>query len=258
MGEARHATASLRDQAAAERDAVAAQRDRDAEIDDRLAVELGAGLSGDQQLRGQELRARALEGRRRAALDRERAARDRELAARDRDLAARDRRLAEQALEQAGTDELTGARRRGVGLEELGREIERARRTGESLVAAYVDVDGLKRVNDQHGHAAGDELLRDVVTTLRDRMRSYDLLVRLGGDEFLCVLLGLSVEEAQERFGALNAELPPGPTVRSASFGFSALLNGEGAQELIDRADRELLAARAASPRRTGSATRLS
>jgi len=189
-----------------------------------------------------------LEGRRRAALDRERAARDRELA-------ARDRKLAEQALEQAGTDELTGARRRGVGLEELEREIERARRTRESLVAAYVDVDGLKRVNDKHGHAAGDELLRDVVRALKERMRSYDLLVRLGGDEFLCVLLGLSVEEAQERFSTLNAELPPGPTVRSASFGFRALRDGESAQELIDRADRELLAARAAA-RRADSASK--
>ena len=83
-------------------------------------------------------------------------------------------------------------------------------------------------------------------------MRSYDLLVRLGGDEYLCVLLGLPVEEAQERFSAFDAELPPGPTERSASFGFSALRDGEGAQELIDRADRELLAARTAA-RRTDS-----
>jgi diguanylate cyclase (GGDEF)-like protein len=213
-------TAIQRDQAAQERDELAAQRDRDADIADKRALE--------------ELRARGIEGRKRAA-------RDRELAARDREQAKRDR-------ENAGTDELTGARRRGVGMEELEREIVRARRTGQSLVVAYVDVDGLKQVNDEHGHSAGDELLREVAEGLRHHMRSYDLLVRLGGDEFLCVLPGVTVDQARRRLDELGPELPAGPTVGSISIGLSELGDGEGAQELIERADRNLLAARSRSP----------
>ena len=62
----------------------------------------------------------------------------------------------------------------------------RAKRTQRSFVLAFIDVDGLKTTNDSLGHAAGDELLRRVVDTVRDHLRSYDLIVRFGGDEFLC------------------------------------------------------------------------
>jgi diguanylate cyclase (GGDEF)-like protein len=180
----------------------------------------------------------------RAALDRERATRDRELASADRELAARDRDQAKQDRDQAGTDELTGARRRGVGLEELQRDIDRAKRTGDSLVAAYIDVDGLKATNDEHGHSAGDQLLRDVAEGLRDRMRSYDLLVRLGGDEFLCVLQGITVDEARRRLEDLRTELSQGPMPKSFGVGLSELRDGEKFRELIDRADQDLLANR--------------
>jgi len=235
-----------RDRAARERDELAARRDRDAEFADKRALDLDHThtLLDRYTVPLEELRARGIEGRERAARDRERAAHDRRQAARDRELGARDREESREDREHAGTDELTGARRRGVGLEELEREIDRARRTGETLVVAYVDVDGLKRVNDEHGHSAGDELLRETVEGLRHHMRSYDLLVRLGGDEFLCVLPGVSVDEVWRRFHDLGSELPAGPTVGSISLGLSELRDGEGAQELIDRADRNLLAAR--------------
>ncbi|HYN50328.1 MAG TPA: GGDEF domain-containing protein [Thermoleophilaceae bacterium] len=192
----------------------------------------------------QELRGRGREVGKRAALDRERAGGDRRKAAHDRELGARDREQSKQDRDHAATDELTGAYRRGVGLEEVEREIARARRTGHSLVAAYVDVDGLKAVNDTHGHSAGDELLRDVAESLRHRMRTYDLLVRLGGDEFLCVLPGVSVDEVRRRFHDLESELPAGSTLGSVSIGLSELRDGENAQELINRADRNLLAGR--------------
>ena len=243
VGSLREDTAMERDLAAQERDELAAQRDHDADIADKRALDLDGtdGLWDRHTLRGQELRAREAEGRTRAALARVRAARDRRQAARDRELGARDREESKQDRASAGTDELTGARRRGVGLEELEREIARARRMGENLVVAYVDVDGLKQINDEHGHSAGDRLLREAAEGLRHRMRTYDLLVRLGGDELLCVLSGISLDEVRRRFQDLGSERPGGSTV---SIGVSELSDGEGAQDLIDRADHSLLRAR--------------
>ena len=112
-----------------------------------------------------------------------------EQAARDRESAARDR--AEAALERRtnATDSLTGAWLRGPGLSELEREISRARRGNGRLVVAYVDVNGLKAVNDTRGHAAGDALLARVVAALRSNLRPYELVVRVGGDEFICALV---------------------------------------------------------------------
>jgi diguanylate cyclase (GGDEF)-like protein len=196
-------------------------------------------------------RTRAAEDRARAGRDRERSRRDRALAARDRERAAGDRRraakerrLAALQREQSGIDELTGARRRGIGLEELEAELQRSRRTGTGLVAGYVDVDGLKRVNDEHGHSAGDSLLQAVATRLRRQMRSYDLLVRLGGDEFLCVMPGVSLEAAQQRFAEVGSELER-EGGNSISVGFALLEDGDSAAELMQRADRDLLARRA-------------
>lgn len=215
----------------------------------------------DDQAHTGELRARMAAIRAHAAADREQAARDREHAARDRAQAARERRLAalDRAAAQfdrraAGTDELTGARRRGVGLEELEREIDRARRTGESLVAVFVDVDNLKAVNDGLGHSAGDEVLREVVKALRRRLRSYDLIIRLGGDEFVCALPGVSVDRARVRFAGLNDDLAKRSAHASVSVGFSDLHDREGRPGLIDRADHDMLAAR--SDRRSASAAR--
>jgi diguanylate cyclase (GGDEF)-like protein len=236
-------TASRRDEEARERDGRAAQRDRDALARDVHDHPIGHGLPGEA------LRSGMAEVRREAAADREEARRDRLRAALDRDLAARDREQAERERRAAGTDELTGARRRGVGLEELDREIDRARRTGTSLVAVFVDVDNLKSVNDEFGHRAGDELLCDVVNGLRGRLRSYDLVIRLGGDEFLCVLPSVSVEGAHARFAGLNAELRKTSTHGSVSVGFSELHAHDSRPDLINRADQELLTARASRVR---------
>jgi diguanylate cyclase (GGDEF)-like protein len=228
-----------RDRAAHERDELAGWRDHDAATCDEQALELDGSLS-----------TRAAHDRRRASRDRDFAARDRDFAARDREFAAHEREQAACDREDAGTDELTGARRRGVGLEELERELDRARRTGESLIAAFVDVDDLKSVNDTHGHHAGDELLRIVADGLRRHMRSYDLVIRLGGDEFLCALPGVTLIDVRRRLNDVRTELCNGPAVRSVSFGLSELGDGQSPQDLIDHADSELLAGR--SERRSG------
>jgi diguanylate cyclase (GGDEF)-like protein len=179
----------------------------------------------------------------RAKGDRARAARDREQATRDRELAARDREQAASDREYASTDELTGARRRGVGLEDLDNEMNRAWRQGDSLRVAYVDVDGLKSVNDTQGHAAGDALLLSVADGIRRQMRPYDLLVRLGSDEFVCAVPNITLDKLRERFDQLDAELRDSGGC-SVSVGFSELREGDSSGELIKRADSDVLAGR--------------
>jgi diguanylate cyclase (GGDEF)-like protein len=228
----RDATALERDGMARERDELAARRDHYAATCDEEALELDSRdeLVDRRGLRAKSVRVRAAEARKRAA--------------RDRELAARDREHLAHELDRAGLDELTAARRRGVGLQEFKRDIQRARRTHSNLVAVYVDVDGLKSVNDERGHTAGDELLRNVVDGLRSQLRSYDLVVRLGGDEFLCSLPGVTLAQARRRFDELVSQLSDDPAGGSMSFGLSELRDGESEQELIDRADKELLATR--------------
>jgi len=121
--------------------------------------------------------------------------------------------------------------------------MKRARRESYSLIAAYVDVDGLKAVNDTQGHAAGDELLHTVAEGFRRHMRSYDLLVRLGGDEFLCVLPNVTLFEARARFDDLRVEMQDSAG-SSVSIGFSELRDDMSADEFVGHADSALLARR--------------
>jgi len=211
---------------ASNRDAVAEERDRRADERDRRA---GARESRS----GPGEPADACE----AAADRRAAAADRRAAASDRRAAAADR-------ERADTDELTGAMRRGSGLDALRRAVERAHRADERLVVAFVDVDGLKRVNDTHGHAAGDALLRGVVRAMFADVRSYDLVIRYGGDEFLCALEGMSLERARHRMAAIRTALREELGGVVITVGLAALEPGETVDELVARADRALYAQR--------------
>ena len=82
------------------------------------------------------------------------------------------------------------------------REIARATRTAQPLVLAFVDVDHLKVINDSRGHAAGDRMLVEAVNTLRANLRTYDLIIRYGGDEFICTISGVNVAAATKRFAS--------------------------------------------------------
>lgn len=144
----------------------------------------------------------------------------------------------ERAL--AALDQLTGARSRGSGLAELARELARAERTSEPLTVVYVDVDHMKAINDSRGHAAGDDALVAVVEVIRGALRSYDLIVRVGGDEFVCVLAGLDAAGTQTRVAAVTAALAAGPELPSATFGVAEMLAGESPTELVARADADL------------------
>ena len=108
-------------------------------------------------------------------------------------------------------------------------------------------MDGLKAVNDAQGHAAGDAVLPAVARGLRRHMRSYDLMVRMGGDEFLCALPDVSATEAGARFGDLSQDLN-GSTGNSVSIGYSELGESDSADALVQRADSDLLSRRGHPP----------
>jgi diguanylate cyclase (GGDEF)-like protein len=183
----------------------------------------------------------AAEQRTLAARDRRQSAADREQAAADRVRARADREAFARELAITETDPLTGARTRAAGLTELDHELDRCRRAGGLLVVAYVDVVGLKSLNDSEGHAAGDELLQRVVAILREHLRSYDLIMRLGGDEFLCAMSNMTLPDARRRFRAITAALAAAPIARGIRTGFAALARDDTGTELIARADSELL-----------------
>ena len=154
--------------------------------------------------------------------------------------------VADQVVKHATTDELTGARTRRFGLEEMSHELERAHRTGGALVLAFVDVDGLKQVNDDEGHLAGDALLKLVGETIRASVRPYDLVVRYGGDEFVCAMSNISVGEGRARFERIADALAAVNPEHSVTFGIAEADPGDGLQELLARADGDLLEARRA------------
>lgn len=95
------------------------------------------------------------------------------------------------------TDDLTGLNNRRGFLTRAHARIAVARRTGESLKLIFADIDGLKKINDKHGHAAGSQLICDMAEILKDSFRQSDVISRWGGDEYI-MLLSQAVETSTE------------------------------------------------------------
>jgi len=149
-------------------------------------------------------------------------------------------------------DELTGVLNRQAGFAALGREIDRCRRSGERFVLGYLNVDRMKVVNDARGSRAGDEVLRKVTAALRATLRSYDVISRLGGDEFLFSLPGSDMPTAELRFkefAVILSEEAPGST---ASVGFADLHQHDSLDDLIAAAETAMLKGRRARRRGRG------
>src|SRR5579875_4193568 len=107
------------------------------------------------------------------------------------------RSLVHQQLKTAArTDAKTGLLNAAAWQREAAAEISRALRAGEPLALLLADIDHFKRVNDTHGHLAGDEVLRHLATELRQQVRDSDLVGRFGGEEFVILLPNASPEEA--------------------------------------------------------------
>ena len=108
----------------------------------------------------------------------------------------------------------------------------------------FIDVDGLKTVNDTSGHAAGDQLLRDVGEALRQGLRSYDLVLRYGGDEFVCALSDVELEHAERRLAEVREVLRQSSSHGSIAWGLAALEKDDTLDALVARADSALGSAR--------------
>jgi diguanylate cyclase (GGDEF)-like protein len=245
----RDESARARDLAAEARDAAAAARDREAAERDAAFSRLFADDTRQPPRSGEEIilratrdRENAQAARERAAVHRAQAAKDRQQAARDRESAARDRAEAAAERRANATDPLTSAWSRGPGLRELEHEISRARRWSGRLVVAYLDVNGLKAINDTRGHAAGDALLVRVVAVLRSNLRPYELIVRVGGDEFVCALSDAGVDDVRRRFDEIANELRGGQA-DVITVGFAELTEADSAMDLVNRADADFLSA---------------
>jgi diguanylate cyclase (GGDEF)-like protein len=239
--ENRARVAERRDETAWHRDVTAQARDGAAERRDRESAKIERKMAS----RATALRTaltHAFEIRAQAATDRARAAEDRAQAAADRKRAAEERDATLAELQRAHRDELTGAFRRGAGEEALRDEIERARRGDDDrLVLAFVDVDNLREVNNRDGHSAGDALLREVVSVIRSKMRSYEPIVRFGGDEFVCAVAGLDFEQAERRFSDVQSSLAESTNGAAVSVGLAELRDEDSLPDLIERADVALL-----------------
>ncbi|HEX6348951.1 MAG TPA: bifunctional diguanylate cyclase/phosphodiesterase [Candidatus Dormibacteraeota bacterium] len=157
-------------------------------------------------------------------------------------------RLPDRVLEairvRIAFDDLTGVLRRASGLIAAEREIKRSRRSGSTqVVAAFLDVDGLKATNDLYGHPAGDELLRQLASLLKARLRGQDLIFRYGGDEFVCLLVDADLEGARRLTRELNDEFKSRHR-HGLSIGLAQLQPADTAATLLARADAALYAER--------------
>ncbi len=157
-------------------------------------------------------------------------------------------------------DPLTGLLNR-QGLEQRFDELsEQARITGASICVLLCDLDHFKEVNDTHGHAIGDVVLRDVAYELRKQLRSFELIYRIGGEEFMVVLPGASMSEAialGERMCEATRECRTQGLFLTLSIGVS-IASGSAAQlhPLYEAADAALYEAKAEGRDRVSSAHR--
>jgi len=149
-------------------------------------------------------------------------------------------------------DPLTGLANRQLFNDRLARALARARRRGNQVALLFIDLDGFKQVNDQHGHATGDLLLREVAQRLQRCVRDSDTTGRIGGDEFVVVLEALAAPDSAavvaEKIRDTLAQryAPSGHALHvSASIGIAVFPDhGDDAEQLMRLADAAMYAAK--------------
>lgn len=150
------------------------------------------------------------------------------------------------------TDEYTGLPNRRAFMRRLQDEIGRAQRYGSPLALALLDLDEFKAINDAHGHAAGDEVLRSYAANVLSILRHHDLVARYGGEEFAVLLPNTSLDGAIAALAKVRGRAQgvtcnfDGKTMRIPTFsaGLTLYVPGDAHTTLVDRADRALYRAK--------------
>lgn len=160
-------------------------------------------------------------------------------------------RLEEETFRAAITDPLTKVPNRRFFEERAAIEMARAQRHALPLALAFLDADHFKAINDTHGHAAGDAVLRELAGRLQGACRAEDLVCRYGGEEFVCLLCHAGLEDALGFAERLRARVAASPVesgdVRipvTVSIGVSARREGDTLEGLLRRADAALYQAK--------------
>ncbi|MGH7703578.1 MAG: diguanylate cyclase [Gemmatimonadales bacterium] len=161
---------------------------------------------------------------------------------------------AAEARQESAVDELTGLATFRVLKDRLGFEVERSKRSMEGFALLFIDLDRFKQVNDQHGHAAGNQVLAAVAAEIRSAVRASDLAARYGGDEFVVILTRTDLAGANRVADALRAgiegvgrRLGYGVGLVTASVGVTEFdPHRPGEEDLMVVADRALYQAKAA------------
>ena len=156
--------------------------------------------------------------------------------------------LEEELRVRAATDSLTGLPNRGAFLARAGIEFRKARRYGDDLSVIMMDADNFKQVNDTYGHNAGDAVLVALARTAEAALRSFDMVGRMGGEEFAIILVHTNIQAAaacaeriRSSVAALKFDGPSGPFGVTASFGVAqGRADDESFSVLLNRADRGL------------------
>lgn len=178
-----------------------------------------------------------------------------------RDLLTRQRTELMQALHRisqlATRDELTGLPNRRAMLEHLATETARQARLKQPLVVALIDLDHFKLINDAHGHAGGDRVLRGFAHRVESELRGADVMARWGGEEFLLMLPDTSIESAQQCLERLRERLRLSPFDEVApglqltfSAGVTGCLGQGDIESAIERADQAMYRAKQAGRNR--------
>jgi diguanylate cyclase len=156
-----------------------------------------------------------------------------------------------QERRRARLDALTGIPNRISFDERLAQEIERWKRFRNPVCVLVWDIDRFKHINDTYGHRAGDRVLREVAKCFEGRLRSTDVVARLGGEEFVMLLIGTQLPDAQrkadelrEAVGELKFHFRGEPIRVTVSCGVTELRAGDEAGEVFDRADKALYSAK--------------
>ncbi len=159
--------------------------------------------------------------------------------------------LYEEALKKAMHDPLTGALNRAALDTMLDKEIDLAHRHENPLSVLMIDIDHFKDINDNHGHSMGDKVLRSLVDGLKGHIRNSDVLFRYGGEEFTIMLNNTSVEGAHLLAQRIRSGIEQmthiydGIVIQlTISIGMASLESNETANQLLERSDSALYAAK--------------